>query len=76
MFPLHWESLKQSSTARSTTEAETISLATAMFSKVENLQGHLAEILGFEIPVHYRQDNSTVIAIVPRSAATCPEFTG
>ena len=64
VFPLHWVSRKQSSTARSTTEAETISLATAMFSEVENLQGHLAEILGFEIPVHYMQDNSTVITIL------------
>ena len=64
VFPLHWVSRKQSSTARSTAEAETISLATAMFSEVENLQGHLAEILGFEIPVHYMQDNSTVITIL------------
>ena len=64
VFPLHLVSRKQSSTARSTTEAETISLATAMFSEVENLQGHLVEILGFEIPVHYMQDNSTVITIL------------
>ena len=44
VFPLHWVSRKQSSAARSTTEAETISLATAMFSEVENLQGHLVRL--------------------------------
>ena len=43
-YPLHWMSKKQSSIARSTTEAEMIALATAMFSEAENLQGHLEEI--------------------------------
>ena len=64
VYPLHWVSRKQSSTARSTTEAETIALATAMFTEVENLQEYLGEILGFEIPVFYRQDNNTVISIL------------
>ena len=64
VYPLHWVSRKQSSTARSTTEAETIALATAMFTEVENLQEYLGDILGFEIPVQYMQDNNTVITIL------------
>ena len=48
-YPFHWMSRKQASIARSATEAEMIALATAMFSKAENLQGHLEkrEMLGY-----------------------------
>ena len=41
LYPVHWMSKKQTSIARSTTEAELIVLATAMFSEVENLQAVL-----------------------------------
>ena len=63
-FPVHWLSKKQSSTARSTTEAEMIALATAMFSEVENLQAFLEVLLDAEVPVSYQQDNETVLAIL------------
>ena len=63
-FPVHWLSKKQSSTARSTTEAETIALATAMFSEVENLQAYLEVLLNADVSVSYQQDNETVLAIL------------
>ena len=44
-IPAALVSRKQSSTDRLTTEAETFSLATAMFCEVENLQGHVADTL-------------------------------
>ena len=52
------------SIARSTTEAELIALATAMFSEVENLHAVLETILGIDVPVLYHQDNSTLLAVL------------
>ena len=63
-FPVYWLSKKQSSTARSTTEAEMIALATAMFSETENLQAYLEDLLDTEVPVFFQQDNETVLAIL------------
>ena len=64
LYPVHWMSKKQTSIARSTTEAELIALATAMFSQVENLQAVLETILGIDVPVLYQQDNSTLLAVL------------
>ena len=64
MYPVHWMSKKQTSTARSTTEAELIALATAMFAEIECLQAILEDILGVEVPVLYQQDNSTLLAVL------------
>ena len=64
LYPVHWMSKKQTSIARSTTEAELIALATAMFSEVENLQAVLGTILGIDVPVLYQQDNSTLLAVL------------
>ena len=64
LYPVHWMSKKQTSIERSTTEAELIALATAMFSEVENLQAVLETILGIDVPVLYQQDNSTLLAVV------------
>ena len=68
----HWSVLLRSaldveeadSIARSTTEAELIALATAMFSEVENLHAVLETILGIDVPVLYQQDNSTLLAVL------------
>ena len=64
LYPVHWMSKEQTSIARSTTEAELIALATAMFSQVENLQAVLETILGIDVPVLYQQDNSTLLAVL------------
>ena len=50
-------SKKQSSIAKSTTEAEMIALATAIFSAAEILQGHIEEMLGAHVPASCQQDN-------------------
>ncbi|CAE6924534.1 unnamed protein product [Symbiodinium sp. CCMP2592] len=63
-FPVHWLSRKQSSTARSTTEAEMIALATPMFSETENLQTFLEVLLDAAVSVSYQQDNETVLAVL------------
>ena len=54
----------QTSTARSTTEAELIALATAMFAVVENLQAVLESLLGIDVPVLYQQVSSTLLAVL------------
>ena len=64
MCPVHWLSKKQTSTARSTTEAELIALATAMFAAIGCLQAILESILGIDVPVLYQQDNSTLHSVL------------
>ena len=63
VFPLYWTSRKQSSTARSTPEAEMIAMSTAMFSEAFSVQTMLEHLLQRSVRVTYKQDNLGVVQI-------------
>ena len=63
-FPVMWQSRKQTSTARSTPEAEMIAVASAMFSEVINLQTFLETACKDPVPMIFHQDNETVLTIL------------
>ena len=63
-FPVMWQSRKQTSVARSTPEAEMISMASALFSEVINLQTFLQSVSKGTVPIIFFQDNETVLAIL------------
>ena len=63
VFPLYWTSRKQSSTARSTPEAEMIAMSTAMFFEAFSVQTMLEHLLQRSVRVTYKQDNLGVVQI-------------
>ena len=63
-WPLSWASRKQTSTARSTTEAEMVSLGAGLFLEALPMQELLETILGRQVELVCYQDNSAVIQIV------------
>ena len=63
-FPVFWQAKKQGSEARSTIEAEIISIATGMFSEVLNLQVFLEYLMQKPIQVGFYQDNDAVLKIL------------
>ena len=63
-FPISFQSKRQTAVSRSTTEAEAISLATAVFQDAVPTVDHLNEILGQEISLTCFQDNEATIAVV------------
>ena len=63
-WPISWASKKQSSTARSTTEADMISLGAGLFSETIPMQELLECVLQRNVGLFVYQDNSTVIQIV------------
>lgn len=63
-FPLTWASRRQTATARSTTEAEMISLGAGLFSEALPTQEFLEHIFDRPVVLECLQDNSAVIAIV------------
>ena len=63
-FPVMWQSRKQTSVARSTPEAEMISMASALFSEVINLQTFLQSVSKGTVPIIFFQDNETVLVIL------------
>ena len=63
-YPLTWLSKKQSATARSTTEAEMISLCTGIFGDALLIQEFAEQIFEKEVQLQCHQDNSAVIQIV------------
>jgi len=63
-FPISFQSKRQTAVSRSTTEAEAISLATAVSQDAVPTVDHLYEILGQEIPLTCFQDNDATIAVV------------
>jgi hypothetical protein len=63
-YPLTWLSKKQSATARSTTEAEMISLCTGIFGDALPIQEFAEQIFEKEVQLQCHQDNSAVIQIV------------
>ena len=63
-FPVMWQSRKQISVARSTPEAEMISMASSFFSEIINLQTFLQSAIECTVPIIFFQDNETVLAIL------------
>lgn len=63
-WPIYWQSKKQSSIARSTSEAELIAMSSALFGEVLQIQDMLHYLLGERPDVHFQQDNQAVIKIV------------
>ena len=63
-FPVFWQSKKQSSVARSTSEAESIALASTMYGEVLHIQEMLGHLFEVSIPVKFEQDNEAAIKII------------
>ena len=63
-FPLAWSSRRQTATARSTTEAEMISLGSGLFSEAIPAQEFLENTFDRPVVLECLQDNSAVISIV------------
>ena len=63
-FPILWYSKKQSSVARSTPEAEAISMASALFGETLNIQETVSLLLQQSVPVVFEQDNEALIKIL------------
>lgn len=61
-FPILWSSKKQASTARSTTEAELIAFASALFGEALNLHTMAEYITEQAVPIKFEQDNQAAIA--------------
>ena len=62
--PLDWSSKRQTATATSTSEAETISLCKLAKDSVMPLQTLWSQILGREVRARYFEDNSATVTIV------------
>ena len=62
-IPLDWESKRQSATATSTTESETVALA-SLARKVIPLQSLWSAFLGRNIHAVYHEDNMSTITVV------------
>ena len=71
-FPLAWASRRQTATARSTTEAEMLSLGAGLFGEGIPAQELLEEIFQRPVVLECLQDNSAVISIV--SAGYSPKL--
>ena len=63
-WPIAWRSKRQGSTASSTFEAETISMATALKSEALPLLGLFSEALGRTVTLECREDNTQRISAV------------
>ena len=63
-WPIAWRSKRQGSTASSTCEAETISMATALESEALPLLGLFSEALGRTVTLECREDNTQCISAV------------
>jgi len=63
-FPLLWSWKKQSSTARSTTEAELIACASALFGEAPNLHTMIESLTEVRVPVSFQQDNQAAVTVI------------
>ena len=63
-FPLSWASRRQTATARSTTEAEMLSLGSGLFAEGLPTQELMETIFQEPVLLECQQDNSAVISIV------------
>ena len=64
LFPVFWQSKKHSSVARSTSEAESIALASTMYGEVLHIQEMLGHLFEVSSPVKFEQDNEAAIKII------------
>ena len=60
-WPLSWASRKQTATARSTTEAEMISLGSGLFAEAIPMQEFLEQVFDRGVELRCYQDNAAVI---------------
>ena len=63
-WPVYWHSKKQSSIARSTSEAELIAMSSALCGEVLQIQDMLHYRWGERPDVFFQQDNQAVVKIV------------
>ena len=63
-FPILWSSKKQSSTARSTPEAEAIALASGVFGESLHAQEYMEHCMEKSVKITCQQDNETIIKII------------
>ena len=63
-FPATFQSKRQTACSRSTTEAEAIALATALFSDAIPVQEFLSQLLGVKVPIICNQDNTATIQCI------------
>ena len=62
-FPIDWQSKRQSSVARSTTEADMVALANSLLGEVYNLPSFLKQFIRKESEVKFHKDNSAVLQV-------------
>ena len=65
-WPLIWNSRRQTSVARSTTEAEVIAMASAIYGEAQPLRDFLGLLLQREITIRLREDNSATLSLLQR----------
>ena len=75
-FPLYWQSKRQSSVARSTTESELIAMANGMFGEVYNMQAFLESLVNKTVNVEFHQDNSAVLQVLKAGYSAKLRHTG
>ena len=63
-FPILWSSRKPGSTAHSTTEAELIAFASALFGEALNLHEMAECIIDMVVPVKFEQHNQPAITVI------------
>ena len=63
-YPVMWQSKKQSSTARSTAEAELIAFASALFGESLHLHTMLETLTESNVQIVFEQDNQATITIL------------
>ena len=69
LFPIHWQSRKQSSIARSTPEAEMIAFASALYGETLHVQELLTQLFETDINVKLEQDNDAVLKIISNKSS-------
>ena len=65
-WPLIWNSRRQTSVARSTTEAEVIAMASAIYGEAQPLRDFLGLLLQREITTRLLEDNSATLSLLQR----------
>ena len=63
-YPVLWSSRKQGSTARSSTEADFIAFANALFGEALNLHEMAECIIDMVVPVKFEQHNQPAITVI------------
>ena len=63
-FPITFQSKRQTACSRSTTEAEAIALASALFSDAIPAQEFMSQLLDSPIPLTCHQDNTATIQVI------------